>query len=111
MSIKILRQQIDQINAEILKLLQKRAELAIKIGELKTENNQRVYNYDRESKILKDIKQKNKGPLRNESIKKIFQIIIKECRNNNSVILSEIDTKQVFELRKSIPSLSLEKSF
>lgn len=37
--------------------------------------------------------------------------IIKECKNNNSVILSEIDTKQVFELRKSIPSLSLEKSF
>ena len=36
--------------------------------------------------------------------------IINECKKN-SVIISEIDTKKVFNARKSIPSLKLEKLF
>jgi predicted amidohydrolase len=37
--------------------------------------------------------------------------IIDECNKNNSVIISEINTKKVSMVRTSIPSLKLEKKF
>ncbi len=91
MSLEELRQEVDLINEDLLKLLQKRAELALEIGKYKSQHNQPVYNYERESKILDELQQKNNGPLQNKSIKNIFKIIIKECRNLQTTNLNDVE--------------------
>ncbi len=81
MSIDELRERVDQINREILTMLQRRGELALEIGKAKNQSNRPVYDYTRESKIIEDLLQLNEGPLQDESIKNIFEAIIRECRN------------------------------
>ena len=91
MCLEALRQEVDLINEELLKLLQKRAELAIEIGKYKSRHNQPVYNYEREAKILEKLQLKNNGPLQNASVKNIFEIIIKECRNLQTTNLNDVE--------------------
>ncbi|MBC8185765.1 chorismate mutase [candidate division KSB1 bacterium] len=81
MSIDELRKKVDQINREILKLLQRRGELALEIGKVKDKSKQPVYDYTREAKIIEDLLGRNEGPLQDESIRNIFEAIIRECRN------------------------------
>ena len=47
----ILREDIDKVDAELLRLLNQRAELVLKVGELKKANNLAVVHTDRE-KVL-----------------------------------------------------------
>jgi chorismate mutase len=91
MCLEELRQEVDLINEELLKLLQQRAELAIEIGKYKSRHNQPVYNYEREEKILAKLQLKNNGPLQNPSVKNIFEIIIKECRNLQTTNLNDVE--------------------
>ena len=48
-----LRKMIDDLDREVLGLLNRRGEIVLRIGELKTENNFRVYDPVRESQIEK----------------------------------------------------------
>lgn len=76
-NIKSLRKMIDKIDYKILSLLNKRANLAEEIG--KTKNKNTIYRPDREFLILKNLKQKNTGPLSNNAINNIFKSIMNEC--------------------------------
>ncbi len=69
---KKLRKQIDKIDREILKLLNKRAALAIKIGKLKRKTGEDFYIPNREKEILLKLLNENKGPLPQESLQNIF---------------------------------------
>ncbi len=70
-----LRNQIDEIDEKILSLLNKRAELVIKVGEIKKVSNLPISDPARERKILKKILEKNKGPLKEKHVRGIFQEI------------------------------------
>ena len=83
LKIKI-RKQIDKIDREILKLLNKRAELAIKIGKLKQETGEEVYIPNREKEILLNLLKENKGPLPKESLQNIFSEILHAGRTLQS---------------------------
>ena len=48
----ILRENIDKVDAELLRLLNQRAELVLKVGELKKANNLAVVHADREKVLL-----------------------------------------------------------
>ena len=48
----ILREDIDKVDAELLRLLNQRAELVLKVGELKKANNLAVVHADREKVLL-----------------------------------------------------------
>lgn len=79
-NIKNIRQQIDKIDSEILKLINQRAEHSIEIGKIKKQNNLPIYNPQRELELLANLCNKNQGPLSDSAIKKVFQIIIKSNR-------------------------------
>ncbi len=81
MSIDNYRDQIDKLNAEILALLNQRAKYAQKIGEIKLKQNLPIYDKEREEKIFQHLFKLNKGPLSEESIRRIFRTIIEENRN------------------------------
>jgi 3-deoxy-7-phosphoheptulonate synthase/chorismate mutase len=76
-----LRTRIDEINLELLKLINERAQLVQEIGQVK--GGQGVYRYDpvRERKMLDLIKEQNDGPFDNATIDHIFKEIFKAGLN------------------------------
>ncbi len=72
----ILREDIDKVDAELLRLLNQRAELVLKVGELKKANNLAVVNADREKILLARLCAENSGPLPKEMVVQLFQQII-----------------------------------
>ncbi len=74
--LKKLRKEIDQIDEEILNLLNRRAEVVLKIAGEKRKNNQRFYVPHREHEILQRLTKLNKGPFPNDALRIIFREII-----------------------------------
>jgi 3-deoxy-7-phosphoheptulonate synthase / chorismate mutase len=76
-----LRTRIDDINLELLKLINERAQLVQEIGQVK--GGQGVYRYDpvRERRMLDLIKEENDGPFDNATIDHIFKEIFKASLN------------------------------
>jgi 3-deoxy-7-phosphoheptulonate synthase/chorismate mutase len=72
-----LRSRVDELNLELLRLINERAQLVQDIGRVK--ENQGVYRYDpvRERKMLDIIKEHNDGPFENSTIDHIFKEIFK----------------------------------
>jgi len=70
------RKKVDEIDEKILDLLSQRANLAIKIGDIKRKNSKKIHSPKREKEIYEKLFLKNKGPLGNESIKYIYREII-----------------------------------
>jgi len=76
-----LRDQIDELDKEILALVNSRIELAKKIGAIKHRSDEStVYRPDREADILNRLSNINKGPLDNSHIHAIFREIISISR-------------------------------
>jgi len=76
--LKQLRDQIDGIDSEILKLINKRAEYAQQIGIIKQSNV--IYRPEREAQILDRMEQENPGPLDNARIRQFFTELMSICR-------------------------------
>ena len=79
--IKPIRQKIDAIDHQILKLIQKRGSLAQQIGDLKRLINTKTsfYKPNREAEILRNISKLNMGPISEKNIHHIFKEIISSC--------------------------------
>ncbi|MDR3426368.1 MULTISPECIES: prephenate dehydratase [Silvimonas] len=75
--LKVHRDAIDSIDAEILKLLNQRAEHARTIGEIK--GGGVVYRPEREAQVLARIKTLNPGPLSDEAAAKLFREVMSAC--------------------------------
>ena len=71
-----LREDIDKVDAELLRLLNQRAELVLKVGELKKANNLAVVHTDREKVLLARLCEQNSGPLQQGMVVQLFQQII-----------------------------------
>lgn len=80
MSLEKYRNQINEIDLELLKLINKRAELAIKISEVKQIKGLPVYIPEREQSVLARLTENNPGPLSATGITNIFAKIIETCR-------------------------------
>lgn len=72
------RDQIDAIDAQILKLVNDRANHARHIGELKDDGV--IYRPEREAQVLRRLATLNSGPLSSEAITNIFRSIMSNCR-------------------------------
>ena len=72
-----LREQLDELNLEILELINKRAQIVQKIGEIKSK--QSTYRFDpvRERDMLNHIIRHNTGPFKNATVEHIFKEIFK----------------------------------
>ncbi len=77
--LEALRREIDSIDQRILELLNKRAEVALKIGEIKGRMGAPVYVPEREREVIGRIVSSNPGPFPNEAVKYIFREIISAC--------------------------------
>jgi chorismate mutase/prephenate dehydratase len=74
--LKNLREQIDHIDEQILKLLNRRARVVLKIAEIKRGSDERFYVPHREHEILERLKRLNTGPFPNDALRIIFREIM-----------------------------------
>ncbi len=75
-----LRETIDDIDENIIKLLNQRLVLATDIGKIKAENGRQVMDSAREIKVLQRLSSLNKGPLTKSGLRRIFTEIISTSR-------------------------------
>ncbi len=80
MSLSSLRKRIDRIDRRLLRLLNQRAALALRVGKLKRTRRQPVFDPQRERRVVRQLLTANRGPLRKPSIRKIFQEILRQSR-------------------------------
>lgn len=81
MELEQLRRKIDDIDHQLLRLLNERAELAVKVGKAKQRSNLAITNRERETAVLERLVRDNSGPLDDEDISTIFRFIMRSCRN------------------------------
>jgi len=72
------RADIDVIDAKLLRLLNRRARVAVQIGKLKQHAGVSYYDPDRERAIVAGLCRLHTGPMDETAIKKIFGTIIHE---------------------------------
>ncbi|HLA94184.1 MAG TPA: chorismate mutase, partial [Pyrinomonadaceae bacterium] len=72
------RELIDEIDREIMKLLNQRAEIALRVGEAKSDANTSLCDPVRENNVISRLLAENPGPLDRQGIANIFQRIIDE---------------------------------
>lgn len=75
-----LRQQIDALDTELLALLNQRAALAHKVGEIKRAQRSAIFRPDRETQVINQLRLANPGPLKNSSVTLIWREIMSACR-------------------------------
>ncbi len=75
-----LRRQIDSIDRDLLSLLNRRAGLALKVGEVKKKEGSVAFRPEREAQVIDGLKAGNSGPLASESVAPIWREIMSACR-------------------------------
>lgn len=71
-----LRDRIDALDTELLRLLNERARVAREIGIIKNRESLPIYAPDREMKLLRSLVERSEGPLRPEAIRAIYREIM-----------------------------------
>ena len=79
------RSEIDEVDAELLRLLNIRARLAIKVGSLKRSAGLPLRDLEREQFVLERLQEANNGPLDQEAVVRLFRRIIRESRRVESL--------------------------
>ncbi|MDO8643852.1 MAG: prephenate dehydratase [bacterium] len=76
-----LRHQIDSIDKKFLDLLNQRAGIAQKVGDLKKKGGGEFYAPNREKSILEKLVHENGGPFPNHAVSAVFKEIFSACRS------------------------------
>jgi chorismate mutase/prephenate dehydratase len=76
------RKELDVINQKLLTLLNRRLRISLEIGMVKSEMGKKIHDTEREKEILGKLKRKNRGPLEEGDLRKIFMTIMKVCRQS-----------------------------
>lgn len=80
MSIEKWREEIDAVDRDLVRLLNARAHLALKIGAFKEAAGLPLYDPERERSVLKQVCRINEGPLDDHAVMRLFRRIILESR-------------------------------
>jgi len=81
-TLPLLRDRIDAIDAELQALINERAQCAQKVAEVKLAEQGKdavFYRPEREAQVLRTVMQRNTGPLEDEEMARIFRQIMSSC--------------------------------
>jgi chorismate mutase-like protein len=79
MGLDELRRQIDAIDGEVVRLLNRRAACAVRIGDTKRRGGAPVHDPGRERQILARLRALNRGPLGDAALGRVYRQLIREC--------------------------------
>lgn len=112
LKLKELREKINFLDSEILKLLEKRAEVVTQVGELKKGTNIPLYIPEREREILDNISSKVEV-IPKDSIKSVYREIISGCRvlekKFNVLSIGELGLVVAFKIFGNSVTVNMEK--
>jgi chorismate mutase / prephenate dehydratase len=74
------RSQINALDNELLRLLNQRAQLALKVGETKKDSGLSVCDHTREREVTERMCSLNQGPLDDRAVVELFRAVIHESR-------------------------------
>ncbi len=74
------RARIDGLDRDLLALLNRRATLALQVGELKKREGSVAFRPEREAQVIDGLKAINPGPLQSDSVAPIWREIMSACR-------------------------------
>lgn len=89
MTIEDWRVEIDKIDAELLRLLNARAEIAVRVGESKRVAGLSVLNRGREREVIGRARRDNRGPLDGDAVERLFRAVIRESRRLQTQLATE----------------------
>src|SRR5262245_57229694 len=79
-SVADLRHELDEIDRELVETMNRRAEIAKQIGVLKQAGNERIFDPYRETEVLRQAVEANRGPLSDESVRAVFRELVSGTR-------------------------------
>jgi chorismate mutase/prephenate dehydratase len=68
-----LRRQIDSLDERIVALLNERARVVVRVGQVKQQSNAPIYAPDREKLVLDKVRKLNQGPLPNRCLEAVYR--------------------------------------
>ena len=80
MNIADWRCKIDELDRQLVRLINERAQCALQIGRLKRNSDMPIYEPDRERVIFENIRRNNQGPLTNVQLTQIFERLVDVMR-------------------------------
>ena len=80
MEISDWRQKIDELDLQIVRLINQRAEAARAIGEIKRVANLPIYEPNREQEVFSRVRKANQGPLSSTELLHVYERIIDVMR-------------------------------
>ena len=102
MSIEHWRNEIDQIDEQLVRLLNERSKCAIELGRIKRELGLAIYSPDREKQVIQHVTSVNGGPLDAAAMRRLFERIIDESRSIERVIVEkEVEERQTAQRQNS----------
>ena len=78
--IEDLRQRIDWIDEQLVRLLNARAACALEVGRWKKSCGMAIYQPAREQEVLRNVQRLNTGPLDDGAVRRLFERVIDEAR-------------------------------
>lgn len=85
------REEIDEIDRDILDLLNRRTLIVERIGAVKREHHLAIYEPKREEQVFANVLAHNAGPLPPDAVKRLFERIIDEMRTLQRMRLQEAE--------------------
>lgn len=110
MSIEDWRARINELDRELLRLLNERARIALKVGDSKKEAGVSLCDHTREREVVERMCQANEGPLDDRAIVELFRAIIHESRRIQNRSAEPEPPQEVHQL-SSRPGGSLRVAF
>jgi chorismate mutase len=80
MDIEDWRQKIDDLDRQLVRLMNERAECAHEIGKLKRDSAMPIYEPDRERIIFQNIARVNAGPLSDVQLRQVYERLVDVMR-------------------------------
>ena len=90
MSLDALRDEIDELDLEILRLLNKRHHACMQVGELKRETRKDVHDPAREEALLQRLEDLNAGPFPNDALRDVYARILKASQDEQRRIVEDV---------------------
>lgn len=76
MKLDELRQRIDQLDTELVRLLNERTQVVLQVGEFKNEKQAEIYVPARELEVFQRVESLNEGPLPNSAMRAVYREIM-----------------------------------
>ena len=79
--VRELREQIDAVDLELVRILNERARLVQEIVAEKAGSGKQLFDPKREEEILRRVAEGNEGPIYDSSMREIFELILHRIRD------------------------------